>query len=92
MAKLIYSNAHVTRRSHEDEHGRFGWGASEDEEVHSYINQLASPFGTYLNGRRMYDTMVYWEAAHTINHGSCSTGRGSGRRRRKSEGDIYIHL
>jgi dihydrofolate reductase len=50
----------------EDEHGRFGWGAPEDEEVHSYINELASSFGTYLYGRRMYETMVYWETAHTV--------------------------
>jgi len=50
----------------EDEHGRFGWGAPDDEEVHSYINQLASPVGTYLYGRKMYETMVYWETAHTV--------------------------
>jgi dihydrofolate reductase len=50
----------------EDEHGDFGWGAPEDEEVHSYINELASSLGTYLYGRRMYETMVYWETAHTI--------------------------
>ncbi len=50
----------------EDEHGRFGWGAPENEEVHLYINQLASSFGTYLYGRRMYETMVYWETAHSV--------------------------
>jgi hypothetical protein len=50
----------------EDKRGRFGWGAPEDEEVHSYINQLASSVGTYLYGRRMYETMVYWETAHTV--------------------------
>ena len=33
----------------EDQHGRFGWGAP-DEEVHSYINQLASSVGTYFCG------------------------------------------
>src|SRR5271157_863581 len=44
----------------------FLWGAPEDEEVHSYINQLASSVGTYLYGRRMYETMVYWETAHTV--------------------------
>jgi hypothetical protein len=27
---------------------------------------LASSVGTYLYGRRMYETMVYWETAHTI--------------------------
>jgi len=50
----------------EDEHGRFGWGAPEDEEVHTYINQLASSVGTYLYGRKMYETMVYWETAHMV--------------------------
>jgi hypothetical protein len=47
----------------EDEHGKFGWGAPEDEEVHSYVNELASPVGTYLDGRRMYETMVYFAFA-----------------------------
>jgi dihydrofolate reductase len=50
----------------EDEHGDFGWSAPEDEQVHSYINELAASVGTYLYGRRMYDTMVYWETADTI--------------------------
>ena len=50
----------------EDENGRFGWGAPEDKEVHSYINALGSSIRTYLYGRKMYDTMVYWEKAHTI--------------------------
>lgn len=47
----------------EDERGAFGWGAPEDEGVHSYINELGSSVGTYLYGRRMYETMVYWETA-----------------------------
>jgi len=52
----------------EDGHGGFGWGAPEDEELHSYINEFASSFGTYLYGRWMYETMVYWETApaHTV--------------------------
>jgi hypothetical protein len=40
-------------------------GAPEDEEVHGYINELSSSIKTYLYGRKMYDTMVYWETAHT---------------------------
>jgi dihydrofolate reductase len=44
----------------EDEHGDFGW-AAPDEEVHAFINDLEREVGTYLYGRRMYDTMVYWE-------------------------------
>jgi dihydrofolate reductase len=66
MAKLIYSMLTSLDGYTEDEHGRFGWGAPGDEEVHSYINELASSFGTYLYGRRMYETMVYWETAHTV--------------------------
>jgi len=48
----------------EDEHGKFGWGAPEDPDVHRHINALASSLGTYLYGRKMYETMVYWETAH----------------------------
>jgi dihydrofolate reductase len=66
MAKLIYSMIMSLDGYTEDEHGRFGWGAPEDEEVHSYINHLAAQFGTYLYGRRMYETMVYWETAHAV--------------------------
>jgi dihydrofolate reductase len=66
MAKLIYSMLMSLDGYTEDEHGGFGWGAPEDEEVHSYINELAASFGTYLYGRRMYQTMVYWETAHPV--------------------------
>ena len=50
---LIYSMLMSLDGYVEDEQGRFGWSAPEDEEVHSYINQLASSAGTYLYGRRM---------------------------------------
>jgi dihydrofolate reductase len=66
MGKLIHSMLTSLDGYTEDEHGRFGWGASADEEVHSSINALGSSIGTYLYGRRMYDTMVYWETAHTV--------------------------
>lgn len=65
MAKLIYSMLQSLDGYTEDARGGFGW-AAPDEEVHSYINELASPVGTYLYGRRMYETMVYWESAHMI--------------------------
>jgi dihydrofolate reductase len=29
--------------------------------VHTFINDLERPVGTYLLGRRMYEVMVYWE-------------------------------
>ena len=44
----------------EDESGRFDW-AAPDEEVHAFVNELERPIGTYLYGRRMYETMVAWE-------------------------------
>lgn len=66
IAKLIYSMIQSLDGYTEDERGRFGWGAPEDAEVHSCINELASSVGTYLYGRRMYETMLYWETAHTV--------------------------
>jgi dihydrofolate reductase len=65
MAKLIYSMLMSLDGYIEDEHSDFGWAAPDDE-VHAYVNKLASSVGTYLYGRRMYETMVYWETAHTI--------------------------
>jgi dihydrofolate reductase len=65
MPKLIYSMLTSLDGSVEDEHGGFGWSAP-DEEVHFFINELESSVGTYLYERRMYETMVYWETAHTV--------------------------
>jgi dihydrofolate reductase len=36
------------------------------EEVHRFVNDLERDVGTYLYGRRMYETMAYWEAAHLL--------------------------
>ena len=44
----------------EDVTGKFDWVAP-DEEVHAFVNDLERPVGTYLYGRRMYETMSYWE-------------------------------
>ncbi len=65
MGRLIYSMIMSLDGYVEDEHGRFDW-AAPDEEVHAYVNQLASTVGIYLYGRRMYETMVFWETAHTV--------------------------
>jgi dihydrofolate reductase len=45
-----------------DAEGNFEW-AAPGEEVHAFINELERPIGTYLYGRRMYETMVYWDDA-----------------------------
>jgi dihydrofolate reductase len=60
MASLIYSAIASLDGFVEDEHGKFDW-AAPDEEVHAFVNDIERPVGTYLYGRRMYETMVYWE-------------------------------
>ncbi len=52
----------------EDAQGSFDW-TGPDEELNTYINALTASFGTYINGRRMYESMVFWEkdyAAHDL--------------------------
>ena len=65
MAKLIYSAITSLDGYVADEDGNFDW-AMPDEEVHTFINDLERPVGTYLYGRRMYEVMVGWETAHTL--------------------------
>ncbi len=65
MAKLIYSAIASADGYVEDAGGSFDW-AAPDEELHRFINELERPVGTYLYGRRMYETMLYWETAHTV--------------------------
>jgi dihydrofolate reductase len=64
MAKLIYAALASLDGYVEDEEGEFGWGMP-GEEVHAFVNDLERPLGTYLYGRRMYETMVFWETAST---------------------------
>ena len=60
MAKLIYaSNASLDGWT-EDERGAVDW-APPDDEVFASITDLMRSAGTYLYGRRMYDTMAVWE-------------------------------
>lgn len=65
MAKLIYSMITSLDGYAVAAEGDLGFRA-EDEEVHTFINNLYRPVGTYLYGRRMYETMVFWETAHAL--------------------------
>jgi dihydrofolate reductase len=65
MARLIYSAISSLDGYVADEDGNFDW-AAPDEEVHAFINDLTRPFGTYLYGRRLYETMVGWETDPTL--------------------------
>ena len=60
MARLIYFAIASLDGYVEDERGAFDW-AAPDEEVHAFANDLERGIGTQLYGRRMYETMVYWE-------------------------------
>jgi dihydrofolate reductase len=65
MARLIYSAISSLDGYVADEDGNFDW-AAPDEEVHVAVNDLERSIGTYLYGRRMYETMLFWETAHTV--------------------------
>ena len=62
MGKLIYSMITSLDGYAEAADGDLGSGA-EVEEVHTFIGDLFRPVRTYLYGRRMYETMVFWETA-----------------------------
>ena len=61
MARLIYAAIASLDGYVADEEGNFDW-AAPDEELHAFVNDLERPVGTHLYGRRMYETMVFWEA------------------------------
>jgi dihydrofolate reductase len=63
VSKLIYSAIASLDGYVEDAQGTFHW-AAPDEEVHAFVNDLERAVGTYLYGRRMYETMVYWETVN----------------------------
>jgi dihydrofolate reductase len=69
MARLIYSAITSLDGYVADENGNFDW-AEPDEEVHTFINDLQRPVGTYLYGRRMYEVMVAWETITLANQPS----------------------
>jgi dihydrofolate reductase len=60
MAKLIFATLASLDGYVADEDGKFDW-ARPDEEVHAFFNDLDRSVGTYLYGRRMYETMAVWE-------------------------------
>jgi dihydrofolate reductase len=65
MAKLIYV-ANVSLDGYiEDAHGSLEWTEPSDE-VFAFITDLVRPVGTYLYGRRLYETMAVWETDPTL--------------------------
>ena len=60
MAKLIYVTNMSLDGYIEDALGNFEWTEPSDE-VFTFITDLVRPVGTFLYGRRMYETMAVWE-------------------------------
>jgi dihydrofolate reductase len=65
MAKLIYTAIMSLDGYIADEDGNFDW-AKPDEEVHTFVNDMERPVGTFLLGRRMYEVLVAWETMDTV--------------------------
>lgn len=64
MAKLIYATNVSLDGYIEDEEGNIDWGIS-DSEMYTFWTNFERPIGTYLYGRRIYESMLYWETANT---------------------------
>jgi dihydrofolate reductase len=62
MRKLIYSMGVSLDGFIAGPDGGIDWSAP-DEELHRFHNQLARETGAELYGRRLYETMRYWETA-----------------------------
>ena len=60
MSKLIYITNTSLDGYIEDQTGSFDWGNSD--QVFDFITELLRPIGTHLLGRRLYETMAYWDA------------------------------
>jgi dihydrofolate reductase len=63
MARLIYMmntslDGYVAERD-----GKFDW-SEPTAELFATFNELLRPIGTYLYGRRLYETMAVWDTAH----------------------------
>jgi dihydrofolate reductase len=60
MAKLVYASNVSLDGCTEDERGALDW-APPDDDVFVFITGLMRSAGTYLYGRRMYETLAVWE-------------------------------
>ena len=60
MSKLIYITNTSLDGYIEDQAGSFDWGSPE--QVFDFITELLRPIRMHLYGRRLYETMAYWDA------------------------------
>jgi dihydrofolate reductase len=60
MASLIYAISASLDGYIADENGNFDW-ANPSDDAHAFFNDLQRSVGTFLCGRRMYETMRVWD-------------------------------
>lgn len=60
MARLVYAPICSLDGHVEDASGGFA-RAAPDDEVHAFANDLDRTIGTHLYGRRMHETMRFWQ-------------------------------
>jgi dihydrofolate reductase len=65
VAKLVYSPIMSLDGYTADQDGSFDW-AEPEPDVFVCINELERTLGTHLFGRRMYETLVYWESFDAV--------------------------
>jgi dihydrofolate reductase len=65
MAKLIYFTPTSLDGYIADESGNYDW-STPDEATFAFMTELMRPIGTYLYGRKTYETMAVWETPEVI--------------------------
>ena len=66
MARLIYDAFTSLDGYVADETGNFDWAELLGDEVYAFINRRERQIGTYLFGRKMYETMAVWETPDVL--------------------------
>jgi dihydrofolate reductase len=62
MGKLVFLMSPSLDGYIADEKGNFDW-SEPDEVEHHFVNDVIRPTGTFLFGRKVYETMRFWETA-----------------------------
>jgi dihydrofolate reductase len=88
MSRLEYTAITSLDGYTTDQTGDFLW-ATPDAEVMAFINDLEGDVGTQLLGRRMYETMVYWETFDTTDVDATSLERDFTEIWKKAEKVVY---
>ncbi|MCL4286322.1 MAG: dihydrofolate reductase family protein [Thermoleophilia bacterium] len=68
MSRLIYSMSVSLDGYITDRRGRFDW-TEPDAELHRFHNEQVRELGGHLLGRRLYETMLYWETPEATEPG-----------------------